>query len=206
MLDSLELNWSVRFKERILSSLQTILQRPFASIDWQMWTSLHMMIDFLKWQIFFKFLDLTWNFSQSTSIGTTKFAPELKTLILITFSNLYPLSNTGFINLGRAQFLCDLITGVPIDICAHIFQTIGKTVAQTCLPFCSLISWYLKVFVHQEMERYWFVIAQYPWCLFRWAKVTLPKYQRVNLSLMPLLPVRAHLLTLCLGHSWAADD
>ena len=59
------------------------------------------------------------------------------------FSNLYPLSNTVFINLGRAQFLCDLITGVPIDICAHIFQTIGKTatrsVAQTCIPFCSLI-------------------------------------------------------------------
>ena len=59
------------------------------------------------------------------------------------FSNLYPLSNTAFINLGRAQFLCDLITGVPIDICAHIFQTIGKTaartVALTCIPFCSLI-------------------------------------------------------------------
>ena len=59
------------------------------------------------------------------------------------FFNLYPLSNTGFINLGKAQFLCDLITGVPIDICAHIFQTIGKTAsriaARTCLPFCSLI-------------------------------------------------------------------
>ena len=59
------------------------------------------------------------------------------------FSNLYPLSNTKFINLGRAQFLCDLITGAPIDICAHIFQTIGKTVARmaarTCLPFCSLL-------------------------------------------------------------------
>ena len=59
------------------------------------------------------------------------------------FSNLYPLSNTGFINLGRAQFLCDFITGVLIDICAHIFQTMGKTAAQTaawtCLPFYSLI-------------------------------------------------------------------
>ena len=59
------------------------------------------------------------------------------------FSNLYPLFNTAFINLGRAQFLCDLITGVPIDICAHIFQTIGKTAAQlagrTCIPFCGLI-------------------------------------------------------------------
>ena len=59
------------------------------------------------------------------------------------FSNLYPLSNTAFINLGRAQFLCDLITGVPIDICAHIFQIIVKTAAQsaarTSIPFCSLI-------------------------------------------------------------------
>ena len=59
------------------------------------------------------------------------------------FSNLYPLTNTGFINLGRAQFLCDLIIGVLIDICAHIFQTMGKTtgrvVARMCLPFYSII-------------------------------------------------------------------
>ena len=59
------------------------------------------------------------------------------------FSNLYPLSNTTFINLGRVQFLCDLITVAPIDSCAYIFQTIRKTVArsaaQRCIPFCSLI-------------------------------------------------------------------
>ena len=64
------------------------------------------------------------------------------------FFNLYPLSNTTFINLGRVQFLCDLITGAPIDICAHIFQIIGKTTAQsvalTCIPFCSLV---MKVMV-----------------------------------------------------------
>ena len=64
--------------------------------------------------------------SKGTSIGTTKFAPELKTLTLIMFFNLYPLSNNGFINLGPAQFLCDLITEVPIDICAHIFKPLGK--------------------------------------------------------------------------------
>ena len=69
--------------------------------------------------------------SKGTSIGTTKFAPELMTLKLIMFFNLYPLSNTAFINLGKAQFLCDLIIGVSIDICAHIFQTIGKTAART---------------------------------------------------------------------------
>ena len=81
--------------------------------------------------------------SIGTSIGTAKFAPELNTLKLIMFFNLYPLSNTAFINLRRAQFLCDLITRTPIDIYAHIFQIIGKTVArsaaQLCIPFCSLV-------------------------------------------------------------------
>ena len=81
--------------------------------------------------------------NKGTSIGTTKFAPKLTTLKLIMFFNLYPLLNTTFINIRRAQFLCDLITGVPIDICAHIFQIIGKTAARlaarTCIPFCSLV-------------------------------------------------------------------
>ena len=81
--------------------------------------------------------------AKGTSIGIAKFEPEIKTLTLIMFFDLYPLSNTGFINLGRAQFLCDLITGDPIDICAHIFQTMGKIAARTaarmCLPFCNLI-------------------------------------------------------------------
>ena len=69
------------------------------------------------------------------------------------FFNLYPLFNTGFINLGRAQFLCGLITRVPIDICAHIFQTIGKTAARTaartCLPFCSLL---MKIMVLKDVR------------------------------------------------------
>ena len=81
--------------------------------------------------------------TKGMSIGTAKFGPELKTLTLIMFSNLYPLTNIGFINLGRAQFLCDLITGAPIDIFTHIFQTmwktVGRTTAQMCLPFYSLI-------------------------------------------------------------------
>ena len=77
--------------------------------------------------------------TKGTSIGTAKFEPELKTLTLIMFSNLYPLSNIEFINLGKAQFLCDLITGALIDICAHIFQTMGKIAARMCFPFCSLI-------------------------------------------------------------------
>ena len=81
--------------------------------------------------------------SKGSSIGTTQFMPELTTLKLIMFSNLYQLSNTAFINLGRGQFLCDLIIGVSINICAHFFQTIGKTatrsVTWTCITFCSLI-------------------------------------------------------------------
>ena len=40
--------------------------------------------------------------SKGTSIGIVKFAFELTTLKLIMLSNLYPLSNTIFINLGRA--------------------------------------------------------------------------------------------------------
>jgi len=40
--------------------------------------------------------------SKGSSIGTAQFSPELTTLKLIMFSNLYPLSNTAFINLGRA--------------------------------------------------------------------------------------------------------
>ena len=81
--------------------------------------------------------------SMGTSIGTSRFGPEMKTLTLIMYSNLYPLTNTGFISLRRAQFLWDLINGVPIDICAHIFQILGRTIGQlairTYLPICSLI-------------------------------------------------------------------
>ena len=37
--------------------------------------------------------------AKGISIGTATFGPELKTLTLIMFSNLYSLTNTGFINL-----------------------------------------------------------------------------------------------------------
>ena len=91
--------------------------------------------------------------SKGSSIGTAQFSHELTTLKLIMFSNLYPLSNTAFINLGRAQFLCDLITGVPIDICAHIFQTIMKiearSAARTCIPFCNLV---IKIMLLEDVH------------------------------------------------------
>ena len=81
------------------------------------------------------------------------FAPELNTLKSIMFFNLYPLSNTAFINLGRAQFLCDLITGTLINICAHIFQIFRKTatrsVARTCIPFHSLV---MKIMILEKVS------------------------------------------------------
>ena len=79
--------------------------------------------------------------STGTSIGTSRFEPEMKTLTLIMHSNLYHL--TSFFNLSEAKFLCDLINGAQINICAHIFQILGRiagrSAARTCLPFCNLI-------------------------------------------------------------------
>ena len=49
--------------------------------------------------------------STGTSIGTARFSLEIKTFALIMYSNLYPLTNMGFINLGRARLFCDLING-----------------------------------------------------------------------------------------------
>ena len=52
-------------------------------------------------------------------------------------------------NLGRALFLHDLISDVEIDIYAHIFHVLCKTVLQTesriCVPYCCLISRILKL-------------------------------------------------------------
>ena len=65
------------------------------------------------------------------------------------FHNLYPLSSTGYMNLGCALFLYDLIFDVEIDICAHIFHVLCKTILRTelriCVPFCCLISRILKL-------------------------------------------------------------
>ena len=65
------------------------------------------------------------------------------------FHNLYLLSSTGYMNLGRALFLHDLISDVEIDICAHIFHILRKTVVRTvsriCIPFCYLVSRILKL-------------------------------------------------------------
>lgn len=55
-----------------------------------------------------------------TSVNTINFSFELKILTMIMFNNLYPLSNTTYINLSRVMFLCDLMNDVEIYICHHI--------------------------------------------------------------------------------------
>ena len=83
------------------------------------------------------------------SISVASLSLELRLLMMIMFSNLYPLSSTGYMNLGRALFLHDLITDVEIDVCSYIFHIVAKTVDRTasrnCIPFCCIISRILKL-------------------------------------------------------------
>ena len=83
------------------------------------------------------------------SISVVSLSLELRLLMIIMFSNLYPLSSTGYMNLGRALFLHDLITDVEIYVCSYIFHIMAKTVDRTasrnCIPFCRLISRILKL-------------------------------------------------------------
>lgn len=88
-------------------------------------------------------------FSNGNSVSASSLPPKLMVLTIVMFHKLYPLSNTGYMNLGRALFLHDLIFDVEIDICAHIFHILHKTVLQTesriCIPFCCLILRILKL-------------------------------------------------------------
>nr|POE62001.1 hypothetical protein CFP56_38545 [Quercus suber] len=87
--------------------------------------------------------------SNGNSVSVSSLPPKLRVLTIIMFHNLYPLSSIGYMNLGRALFLHDLISDVEIDICAHIFHVLRKTVlridSRTCIPFCCLISRILKL-------------------------------------------------------------
>ena len=87
--------------------------------------------------------------SNGKSIIVSSLSLELKLLTTIMFHNLYPLSSIGYMNLGRALFLHDLITDEEIDICSHIFHILSKTAERTasrnCLPFYCLISKILKL-------------------------------------------------------------
>ena len=87
--------------------------------------------------------------SNGKSISVASHSPELRLLTTIMCSKLYPLSSTGFMNLGQALFLHDLISDVEIDVCSHIFHIFAKIVDQTasrnCIPFYRLISRILKL-------------------------------------------------------------
>ena len=82
--------------------------------------------------------------SNGNSISVSSLPPKLRVLTIVLFHSLYPLSSIGYMNLGRALFLHYLIFDVEIDICAHIFHVLRKTVlqieSQICVPFYCLIS------------------------------------------------------------------
>ena len=94
-------------------------------------------------------LDKTWNSYPMETQSTFPLFLQNWVLTIVMFHNLYPLSSTGYMNLGHALFLHDLISDVEINICAHIFHVLRKTVLRTesriCVPFCCLISRILKL-------------------------------------------------------------
>ena len=100
----------------------------------------------LLWEALGKDLEFSPN---GNSVNVSSLSPELRVLTIIMFHNLYLLSSTGYMNLGRALFLHDLISDVEIDICALIFHILCKTVVRTdsrmCIPFCCLVSRILKL-------------------------------------------------------------
>ena len=87
--------------------------------------------------------------SNGNFVSISSLPLKLRVLTIVMFNNLYPLSNIGYMNLGCALFLHDLISNVEIDIYAHIFHILCKTILRTesriCVPFCYLISRILKL-------------------------------------------------------------
>ena len=100
----------------------------------------------LLWEALGKDLEFSPN---GNSINVSSLSPELRVLTIIMFHNLYPLSSTGYMNLGRALFLHYLIYDVEIDICAYIFHILRKIVvwidSRIYIPFCCLVSRILKL-------------------------------------------------------------
>ena len=64
--------------------------------------------------------------SNGKSVSVASLSPELSLLMMIMFSNLYPLSSIEYMNLCQAPFLHDLITDEEIDVCSHIFHILAK--------------------------------------------------------------------------------
>ena len=120
------------------------INRPMLSIP-PVYDELNLDEEFLK-----QALGANLEFSSNRkSISVASLSLELRLLTMIMCSNLYPLSSTGFMNLGRALFLRDLISNEEINVCSHIFHILEKMVDRTtswnCIPFCHLISRILKL-------------------------------------------------------------
>ena len=106
--------------------------------------------------------------------------------------------------------MCDLITEALIDICAHIFQTMGKTAgrvaARMCLPFYNII---MKIMVLKGIcppKDGTILVRQCPISMVslqmskshssaKWEKLTLP----LGISRLHLLTLLSHSL-LALNH------
>ena len=97
--------------------------------------------------------------SNGKSISVASLSPELWLLTTIMFQNLYPLSSTGYMNLGWVFFHHDLINDEKIDVCSHIFHILSKiavrTASRNCFPFYLLISKILRLKgVHPSKDEY----------------------------------------------------
>ena len=97
--------------------------------------------------------------SNRKSVSVASLSLKLRLLTTIMFHNIYPLSSTGFMNLGQALFFHDLINDENIDVCSHIFHILSKTAeriaSRNCLPFCCLISKILRLKgVHPSEDEY----------------------------------------------------
>ena len=93
--------------------------------------------------------------SNGNSVSVSSLPPKLRVLIIVMFHNLYPLSSTGYMNLGRALFLHDLISDVEIDLsfmfCAKRFYELSpEYVFLSAISFQG--SWSSKEFIQRQMN------------------------------------------------------
>ena len=65
--------------------------------------------------------------SNRKSVSVASLSPKLRLLTMIMFSNLYPLSSIGYMNLSRALFLHNLVNEEEIDVCSHIFHILSNS-------------------------------------------------------------------------------
>ena len=84
--------------------------------------------------------------SNGKSISAASLSPELRLLTMIMFHNLYLLSSIGYMNLGRALFLHNLVNEEEIDVCSHIFHILSNSWKDCFKELPSFLPPYLKNF------------------------------------------------------------